>query len=449
MKDLYTAKAVKLLLFFFVSTIFISSCTQQQSPEVEIDSSGPVNPWTSLDWNNDPENFQFVIVTDRTGGERPEVFEKGIKRVNMLQPEFVMSVGDLIDGYIEDTEELNRQWDEFDEFVRRLEMPFFYVPGNHDITNKVMEDVWKKRYGKTYYHFVYSKTLFLCLNSEEGLDAHRSSLFSEAQRNYIQTVLDENKDVRWTFLFLHKPVWLAEELTEVDGSAEVERSGWAAIEKMLTGRNHTVFAGHVHRYNHRLRNENKDYISLATTGGASNLRGPLFGEFDHVMWVSVTDEGPVLTNLMLEGIWDNDFGRDDIQEYLTLNLRRKAIIIGANLDEERSLQNQTFQIKAFNSKEVPMHVKITLEKGSLVGFDKDELEISVGPNSVESEVVSLVLLENPVMVDGNGNGDHGSNPEAAIDPVLEELYNLQARWEITYEFETYGKIVVEGSTNLF
>ena len=28
------------------------------------------NPWTHLNLNNQPKNFQFAIVTDRTGGHR-------------------------------------------------------------------------------------------------------------------------------------------------------------------------------------------------------------------------------------------------------------------------------------------------------------------------------------------------------------------------------------------
>lgn len=40
-----------------------------------------------------------------------------------------------ISGYTEDIDVLNSQWDEFDGVVGNLEMPFFYVPGNHDISN--------------------------------------------------------------------------------------------------------------------------------------------------------------------------------------------------------------------------------------------------------------------------------------------------------------------------
>src|SRR5206468_2697058 len=56
------------------------------------------NPWTNLELNNKERDFQFVIVTDRTGGHRPGVFGEAVRKINLLQPEFVISVGDLIEG---------------------------------------------------------------------------------------------------------------------------------------------------------------------------------------------------------------------------------------------------------------------------------------------------------------------------------------------------------------
>ena len=75
------------------------------------------NPWTHLNWNDDPALFQFAIVADRTGGHRPGVFTEAIGKLNLLQPEFVMSVGDLIEGYSEDLPLLQNQWTEFEGFV--------------------------------------------------------------------------------------------------------------------------------------------------------------------------------------------------------------------------------------------------------------------------------------------------------------------------------------------
>ena len=56
------------------------------------------NPWTHLRVNNRPDEFRFAFVTDRTGGARPGVFERAVTQLNLLQPEFVVSVGDLIEG---------------------------------------------------------------------------------------------------------------------------------------------------------------------------------------------------------------------------------------------------------------------------------------------------------------------------------------------------------------
>ncbi len=50
----------------------------------------------------------------------------------------------------------------------------------------------------------------------------------------------------------------------------------------------------------------KSYIRLATTGGVSTLDGPIVGTFDHIVWVTMTDDGPVMANLLLEGILDDE-----------------------------------------------------------------------------------------------------------------------------------------------
>ena len=65
-------------------------------------------PVTTKPFADRPENFQFAIVGDRTGGHRPGVFRHAIQRLNQLQPEFVVGVGDLIEGYKEDRSALTR-----------------------------------------------------------------------------------------------------------------------------------------------------------------------------------------------------------------------------------------------------------------------------------------------------------------------------------------------------
>jgi 3',5'-cyclic AMP phosphodiesterase CpdA len=268
---------------------------------LQIKSEGK-NPWTNLKLNADAEQFQFAVVSDRTGGHREKVFSKAVYQVNLLQPTFVMSVGDLIEGYTQKEDVVNDEWEQFDGFVQKFEMPFFYVAGNHDLTNKMQLARWGERYGRRYYHFVYKNTLFLCLCSENP-PGEMGTIDAE-QRAWARKTLDANRGARWTFVFLHKPIWTARDL---------EKNGWADVEKSLAGRRYTVFCGHVHRYQKFVRNGN-NYYQLATTGGGSRMRGTEYGEFDHVAWVTVKKDVPVIANVMLDGILPEDLKLPDTVE---------------------------------------------------------------------------------------------------------------------------------------
>jgi predicted phosphodiesterase len=270
--------------------------------ELRIDTEAR-NPWTHLRLNNGRDNFQFAIVSDRTGGHRAKVFSQAVERLNLLQPEFVVSVGDLIEGYTDDKEKLADQWKEFDSYVRKLQMPFFYVPGNHDVSNATQEKEWQEKFGRRYYHFVYRNVLFLLLSSEERTPKDEKkapntdvSKFSAKQIEYVKKVLADNPDVRWTIVSLHRPMW-----TINNG----EKNGWLAVEKLLEGRRYTVFAGHIHQYRKYVRN-GMAYYQLATTGGGSKLRGVRHGEFDHIAWITMKKDGPVIANVMLDSIYPED-----------------------------------------------------------------------------------------------------------------------------------------------
>jgi hypothetical protein len=252
------------------------------------------NPWNHLRVNRQPEDFRFAIVSDRTGGPRAGVFERAVEQLNWLQPEFVISVGDLIQGHA-DLAVVNAQWEQFDGFIARLQMPFFYVPGNHDILNPMCDRRWQEKFGRRFYHFVYRDVLFLLLNTEDPPGV-KSGRIGPEQLAYVKQTLAENRDVRWTIVSLHKPLWTY---------ADVDKTGWLEVEKLLAGRKYTVFAGHKHYFERFVRN-GQVYYQLATTGGSSRLRGLPLGEFDQLVWVTMKKDGPVVVNLVMEGIFSED-----------------------------------------------------------------------------------------------------------------------------------------------
>nr|WP_299385656.1 metallophosphoesterase [Allomuricauda sp.] len=389
---------MKNFIFILLFTLTLSVVSAQNKPTIYIDIPTAQKPWNHIDWNQSPGKFQFAIVTDRTGGHRPGVFPTGIKKLNLLQPEFVMSVGDLIEGYTKDTVQLNKEWKEFQGFIEHLDAPFFYVPGNHDITNEVMEQKWKELFGVSYYHFVYKDVLFLCLNTEDNLRGAGRGTIGDKQYSYIKKTLEDNPDVKWTLVFLHQPLWVQEDTKR-----------WKDVEKLLENRNHNVFAGHYHRYWKTERNNGK-YIALATTGGGSGLRGRAYGEFDHVVWATMTEEGPILANLFLDGIWDENVVTEDLLDMV--RNQPFPVKIEPLYADEMNPENMMATVRATNNTDSKMEVVLTGYAHDDLLYQLDKTSFTVEPNDVTTF---------PLKIKNTGKKE------------LKELGAIKVNTEITYE----------------
>ncbi len=402
--------------------------------EVMIEESDGPNPWNHLEFLNNPENFQFLIVTDRTGGHRAGVFADAVRKINLLQPEFVVSVGDLIEGYTEDLDQLNSEWDEFNGFIDQLEMPFFYVPGNHDYSNEVMAKLWEEKFGRSYYHFVYGDVLFLCLNSEDP----PSTNISGEQRAYIKETLEAHPDVRWTFVFLHKPMWTIDQDT-----------GWAEVQEMLGERPHTVFAGHYHNYmKHTFHEENYGYFVLATTGGGSRLRGPEYGEFDHVVWVTMTDDGPRIANLMLDGILDENVRTTETAALLSPFSDGTAISFEPLILDTDSFETATATISLNNPASLPLELTGTWETPEGVSIDAEPITLTL-PADARRVLEQTLTANGGVAIDDLGpivlNWNAVYRPEDRDEPVTIDGTSrlvIDRRYACTKSDRT---IVVDGS----
>jgi hypothetical protein len=351
----------------------VPAFAQVQTEYFESDVASAVKPWTSVNFYNDPQNFKFAIVSDRTGGMRPGVFGDAVKKLNLLMPEFVMSVGDFISGNTADRARLEKEWAEFDEELKPLKVPFFFVPGNHDINNDVMRDVWKQRSGVPFYSFVYKDVLFLALDTT----GEKGGIIPEYQVEYMRQALKKHADARWTFVFMHHPLWLYE-----------NPAGFAKIEELLQGRRFTVIAGHFHRYLHEWRNSSNYYV-LGTTGGGSELRGPRYGEFDHVTLITVTDDGPIMANLRLDGILPHDVTTRADYELTEALIRGTKLSYLLLTDSESAVSAGTLYFTFRNSAPKELQIKAQFMHDHDVRMHPQNLALIVPPKS--EKVVEVIL----------------------------------------------------------
>jgi len=315
---------MKYNLLLFLALVSLIGCKQQPEPvppKFAHDISEGPTPWTGEEFETTEKDFTFAIISDLNGGEREGVYNTAVKQLNQLDPTFVLSVGDLIDGGTEDTLQLAKEWNSFDDRTAKLNMPFFHLGGNHDLTNPTMREFWKNRFGPRYYHFMYDNVLFLMMDSEDYEEKRMMEIYearatalkiiageiegkyedseyyhmperniggmSSAQLNYYAEVLEKYPNVKWTFVLMHKPLWMRE-----------DQKGLAPLEDLLADRDYTVINGHFHSFSNRMR-KGHSYTILGTTGGSQNPQDSM--AFDHVTLVRMAKK-PVITHLKMEGI---------------------------------------------------------------------------------------------------------------------------------------------------
>jgi len=288
--------------------------------------------------------LRFAVIGDNTGVARPGVFDAAMRQIVWLQPDFVLSVGDLIEGYSEDRLEIARQWDEIDRSIARLGRPFVFTQGNHDVSNAETLDAWRERRGPGYYAFTYKGALFLILNTEDTptpmsstqaakfyamvnlmrTDPDRAERETQAriaatppdapsayaalekinlgdrQLGFVRDTLARHPNPRWTFVVLHKPAW------------KIGNDSFAKVQAMLKGRPHTVFAGHTHYFTHETF-DGADYINMGSTGGVRHRDGA--GTMDHTLVVTLTPAGPIYANTRLTGLMDVNGETGQVRAY--------------------------------------------------------------------------------------------------------------------------------------
>ncbi len=158
-----------------------------------------LNKNTSLD----ESSVSFLVAGHIYGspqGENLEMDPLLFQELNVQKKydyDFLVLTGDTVRQSNED------HWQKTLSQLDQWQKPYYLVMGNHD-NSKEGEKIFRKKYGRTYYHFTNGKNLFIILNTQ----IKRGRIPIKQQR-YVKKTLNKYKDANNVFIFIHELIWTA------------------------------------------------------------------------------------------------------------------------------------------------------------------------------------------------------------------------------------------------
>jgi len=273
------------------------------------------------DDNLTSQPVRFAIISDRTGGHVSGIYGQIIIEIERMKPDFVMTVGDMIEGYVDDSVRITGEWHEYDSLIAPLTMPIYHTPGNHDIWSDMSEEMYPDYIGKPYYSFDHRNLHFVILDAGRW---EKSEELPEKQIKWLINDLQNSQTAAYTFIFIHKPFWynsVAENKPDTLHSLFVKYG----VDAVFTGHYHEYFCGEY---------DGITYTSLGSSGGVSSPSPT--GLHYHFAWVTVDDKGFHIAPIKMGAVlaWDEITASD---RKIFNSIRRTGLTFGEPVPVENNL----------------------------------------------------------------------------------------------------------------
>ncbi|OEF95913.1 metallophosphoesterase [Desulfuribacillus alkaliarsenatis] len=267
--------------------------------------------------------FRFAAIGDNQG--RNEVLRKIIEEINgNHEVDFLIHLGDLVPSG------RDREYEDFFYEMDKLQVPYYTVPGNHDVRSNGRE-IYQETLAPLYYQFELGDARYIFLDTADFT-------LSEEQFVWLAEQINTDSDC---YLFMHVPSYdprgRQHSFRDLDAAAR--------LRSMTTDPNYpikAVFHGHVHMsYVQEI-----DETLFVTSGGAggSLYAAPDEGGFYHYTIVSPTAQKIDVEVFPIE----IDFFAPDLvilKEEQDLILTMEELKAMEHVSGESSFQNQFGNIR--------------------------------------------------------------------------------------------------------
>lgn len=298
-------------------------------------------------------DFRFVVLGDRANSPNQTAFEMVLRDIERLRPDFVVTVGDMIQGY-KDSVGTIRDWDSTLPCLKLLSCPVYLTPGNHDITMPEVRNIFVKKTGRNpFYSFDHQNSHFIVLDNALASSAAK---MDPDQLKWLEKDLRSLKNKSGIYVFMHRPFW-----PFGAGVGKPDKLHDLFKKYRVTA----VFTGHWHNYASELIDGIR-YVVMGSSG--AELRGGAeenvsLANFYQYLWVTVRD-GIFRPTLMRAG---NAFDIDWVslkEETFAHDVSGKAVELrGPSFAEGKTPKDFKTELKLANLTERPIKTEVLWETG--------------------------------------------------------------------------------------
>ncbi|MCF8392226.1 MAG: metallophosphoesterase [Bacteroidales bacterium] len=193
-----------------------------------------------------PDPFSFVQICDPQlgmGGYEHDTatLKQAVRQINELDVDFAIFCGDLV-NHANDS-----SYADFKRIITGLSIPYYYVPGNHDvgmIPNDTTLAFYRSKMGEDYFSFYHKGVAFIFTNSQ----LWKADIGEESRKHdtwFVETIESVKSDER-AIVSGHFPIYL-KELDEMESYSNFPPEKRMDLLELMRKKNVVAYlSGHKH-----------------------------------------------------------------------------------------------------------------------------------------------------------------------------------------------------------